>query len=301
MSSVYTPTAVKLVNVTLTSDLDARNAASINTPMQAIADGVAYLNTETTPLADLATLTATAAPADGLVRHVIGFGLYVFQTAVTSGLSPFWLAADDLTPGGWVSSTAHETSIVRRVPVGLGLRGITNGGSGGTPATVNPNTTLLGFTIPIGADGQLDAGSFFPIRVYTGATNQYGYLIDIHSEMIDGATLTSATLNLFPVSGHAGLPTRQPRFAICRAALPSTTTNLLSTGNGYVQLAAANTAAYQVANALVFTPDQNNTIDKSTYRYFAIILDEAGTNALAGCGYHTIELAMSALPDARRG
>ncbi len=45
MSSVYTPTAVVLGNITLPSDGDAHSAASVNAPLAAIADGVAFAMT----------------------------------------------------------------------------------------------------------------------------------------------------------------------------------------------------------------------------------------------------------------
>lgn len=301
MTATYVPTPTALVDVTEPVDTEPRTVASVTQMTREIADGVMFAQSRTDVLATLAALTAIATPADGLVRHVLGFGLYVFKTSATTGLAPFRLAADDATAGGWVASAAHETVLVRQVPVGLGLRGITNGGAGSTPGTVTVNTTNLAFIPVIGADAQLDFGGMYNLRTYTGATQNYGYLIDINAEMVTGSALSSATL-LFTPTSHAGLPTRQPQFAIVRSSVTSVArVNLLSTGNGYVTNAAASNAAYQnVDQSLVFTPDQNATIDKTLYRYYAIVIDEAGTNAVVGNGYHAIQLNFSTIPDARR-
>lgn len=299
--AVYVPTAVALGSLTLPADGETIEAVDVNAPLQALGDGLTFESARTVPLADLVALAAITTPADGLVRHVLGFGWYVFKTSATAGLSPFRIAATDATAGGWLSSTTHQTTLIRQVPVGLNFRGITNGGAGSTPSTITPTTTTMSFIVPIGGDAQTDWGSMYPLRTFTGATQNFGYQIDINDELVDGATLASATLRCRPQGGHAGLPTRQPQLAIVRTTVTAVAqVNLLSTGNGYVTMAAANTAAYQADQALVFTPDQNNVIDKTTYRYFAIIIDEAGTNAIAGIGYHSIELSMSAIPDGRR-
>lgn len=265
MTATYVPTPAALVNVTEPVDTEPRTVASVTQMTRPIADGVMHVQSRTDVVASVAALAGIAAPADGTVRHVLGFGMYVFKTSATTGLNPFRVAASDATPGGWVASAAHQTTLTRQVPVGLNFRGITNGGSGSTPGTVTATTTTLGFCVAIGADAQLDYGSMYPLRVFTGATQNYGYMIDVNDEMVDGATLTSATLRFRPVGGHAGLPTRQPQFAIVRTTVTAVAlANLLSTGNGYVTLAAGSTGAYQADQALVFSPDQNNVIDKTT-------------------------------------
>jgi len=66
MSSVYTPSSVALGNITIPSDGDARSAASVNVPMQAIADGVKYVDARIASLegnwqlVDYVTLTGTS-------------------------------------------------------------------------------------------------------------------------------------------------------------------------------------------------------------------------------------------------
>ena len=120
---------------------------------------------------------------------------------------------------------------------------------------------------------------------------------------MDGSTLSSATLYFRPIGGHASVPTVQPWVGIIRnvrTAYNPFADKLKSGATGYTQLAAASVAAYQVDQALVFTPDQNNLIDLSTYSYLLVIGDEGAGNMLAGNRYAQVALAMTAIPDARR-
>jgi hypothetical protein len=63
---------------------------------------------------------------------------------------------------------------------------------------------------------------------------------------------------------------------------------------------AVSLAAYQVQRTLVFTPNQNATIDTSQYGYFAVFFDEAGTNSVAGALLFYLALSFTNIPDARR-
>lgn len=299
--SVYTPTPAALGDITLPYDGKTIVAADVNAPFQSVADGVKLVQDRTDVVADLTALAAIAAPANGLVRHVVGFGLYVFQTSATTGLSPFRVAAADATAGGWVASHAHETSRTVIVP-GDRMHAITGDGAGAIQ-TVNPTGVSFSWAPLAQADASFDTGSFYALRTYTGATNHYGYKIPLDEFLIHGATLSSATLRYRPTSAHAALPARQPKLAIVRTPLTGyapVAVALLSTGSGYVQDTAADVAAFEADRSLVFTPDQNQVIDKLTYRYFAIVLDSAGTNSVAGNAFHAIELAHTAIPDARR-
>lgn len=323
MSSVYTPTPVALANITIPSDLDPRNAASVNAPLQAIADGVKF-NTDTattetatraaadtaesartTALANLAALTAIAAPADQTVRHVVGQGFFVFLTAGVAGLSPFALAADDATPGAWIASSAHQTTKTGRVflnrePISASLSGSTTLGA-----------VVLNFGVDFGTATATEitrrAFGFLTKVTNTGANNWH-YLIPLDDELIDGATLAQATLYCRPANSHVGLPTRQISVCLVRAtytgssgaALPNPDKLISTPASGHVALAAGSTGAYQADQALVYVPDQNNVIDKSLYTYAAIIADEGGANALSGAAFAMIDLTMTGIPDARR-
>lgn len=166
---------------------------------------------------------------------------------------------------------------------------------------IPPTTALL----------KLTGDSLYPAAAYGGAggTKRRRYIISLDDAMIDGATLSSAVLRFTTFVTHAAVPVELPQIAIYRRALASTVltgygaySTLLSTGNGYATLATpASVAAYEVENTITFTPNQNNVIDRATYRYFACIGDEARTNATDNSNaYHTISLNFAAPPDARR-
>lgn len=323
MSSVYTPTPVALANITIPSDGDAKSAASVNAPLEAIADGVKY-NTDTatteastraaadtaesartTPLANLAALTALAAPADQMVRHVVGQGFFVFLTAGSAGFSPFALAADDATPGAWIASSAHQTTRTGRVflnrePISASLSGSTTLG----PVTLNYAVDFANATAT-----EITRRAFgFLTKVGTAGSGNWHFLVPLDDDLVDGATLTQATLYCRPANSHVGLPTRQISVCLIRstytgssgAALPNPDKLISTPASGHVALAAGSTGAYQADQALVYVPDQNNVIDKSLYTYAAIIADEGGTNGLAGAAFAMIDLTMTGIPDARR-
>ncbi len=290
MSSVYSPTAVKLDDITLPDDGDTIEAADVGVPLEAVADGVEFLNQRTDVLADLAALAAITTPADGLVRHVLGFGLYVFKTSATTGLSPFRVAAGDATAGGWKSSTAHETTRTVYAP-GRCINGITG-------AAQAPTISSLFFNGPLAADGAYTAGSFSPSRASTDATNAWGFCLPIDEWLVEGATISSVTLRWTP--DFAGAPAVYPQFEVVRTArtgLGATTTSLRS--GGFV-IDSGGTYDPTVTRNVLYTADQNNVIDLATYNYAVVIFDEHGAGATNGNTFHSAAVAMTAIPDARR-
>lgn len=298
MSSTYAGNSASYpANITIPSDGDAFDASAFNPAYEGLADRASFLKAAiATPLADLTALAAIAAPSDGLVRHVVGHGLYVFKTSATTGLTPFRVAAADATPGGWVSSTAHETSVTKWVAAAL-TSGV-SGNSGG-PVAEPPSTDPTGF-IGLSTGGRVRAGFLRVSLASLSGTDAYGFQIPLDAFLVDGATLDTATLYFRPTA-HGADPAERPRFGIIRSpkAGPYTVvpTALLSSGGGLVQDAGG---TYVSDRTLVFTPDQNNVIDLDAYTYTALIWDEHSTNAVLGNGYAGVELAMSGVPDARR-
>ncbi len=301
MPNTYTPTPAVLTTVTEPVDGERRNAASVTLMTRALADAVILTQPRVTPLANLAALAAILVPTDGLVRFVDGYGLYVFRTAATTGLSPFRVAAGDATAGGWVSATAHETTKSVLVPC-VHVRSIT--GSSSTPGPIDITGTLDFVPVEV-TDTALNLQGFYSLVVYTGgsAVTFYAWMLPIDDFLIDGATLNSATLFLRPIGGHGGLPTEQPLLNIFRTPLTGyapSPASFRSTGPGFQQLNAADVTAYQADQQLVYTPNQNNVINRTLYSYAAVIADESGTNALAGCRFAALRLDFTAIPDARR-
>jgi hypothetical protein len=243
------------------------------------------------PLATLAVLTAIAAPADGTVRHVLGFGLYVFKTSATTGLSPFRLAADDATTGGWLSSTAHQTTLTRQVP-GNEFTWI-------TPTAIAPTVDVQGLKPITGTDTELwGAQGLTILAASTHATDTWGYLAPIDKYLVHGATLASATLRWTP--DDSTTPTVGPQIAVIRTAhtgLALTSDNLRS--GGFV-IDSGGTWSTGVDRNIVFTADQNNVIDLDTYSYAVLYFDQHGATSSAGNVIHRTTLSMTGIPDARR-
>ena len=303
--AILTPTAVTLPgSITIPADGENIDAADVNGPFQHIADGVAFTTAQLAVLADIAALAAIAAPTNGLVRTVRGFGLYEFRTSATTGLSPFRVAAGDATVGGWVSGTAYETAKTARAY--LGQFSPLASKSAGALAAVGLNYAVL-FAPATATDIDLSAFGFMTRQASVGANNWH-FHVPLNALLIDGATLASATLRCRPAGSHVGLPTRQISLCLIRntftgssgSSMPNPDRLISAPASGHVALAAASTAAYEADQGLVYTPNQNNVINKSLYSYAALIADEGGANALAGAAFASIELAMTGIPDARR-
>lgn len=103
---------------------------------------------------------------------------------------------------------------------------------------------------------------------------------DLTPYLIDGATITAVSVSVRGATGHAALPALMPRIRVGRnngstdSALHSSGTRVLDTS--------ATTTAYQNTHAITATCDQNNVVDKSTCYYYLSVMNEGGTNAIAG-------------------
>lgn len=301
MGSPYTPSPVTLGTITVPADGDARNAAVFNVPMQAIADGVKFATVRGDALADLTALAAITTPANGLVRHVTGQGLYVFQTSATTGVSPYRVAAADATPGGWLSSHAHQTTQTRLVSASnMPMPWVLNAAT--TPWTVG-QVNVPGVPAAAATDIQLLNGQLqVNISVTTGSAVARALRFPIDQFLVDGATLSSITMRMQGASGHAALPALMPQFGVIRNDADGTsggTANLLTSGSGLVTDPTALLATYVAAHSVVFTPNQNNVIDKTQYSYSLIWWNEGSTNSIVGQLINSFSF-VHAITDARR-
>lgn len=271
------------------------NAVDVTVPIEGLSDRTAFIKAALQPLASLAALTAIAAPADGLVRHVLGQGWFEFKTAASVGvndISPFKLAADDLTPGAWTSSTAHETSIIRYVSCSR-VKAVTNVAMAPTSGIVAWNPVTSAEITYVGA------GSFQVNIASTDATNAWGFLIPIDEVLIKGAKLDTVALNWTPDDSSA--PAVMPQMAVIRTprsgSLPAS-----------VHLRAAGflidpDPSYVAGSdhTIAYTCDQNNDpINTGAYAYAVLIFDEHGSSASVGNTYHNLSIVMTNIPDARR-
>lgn len=126
------------------------------------------------------------------------------------------------------------------------------------------------------------------------ATDRRVYMLDANAHFPDGATLVSATLYYRPASGHGALPANFPALSITRASNTAGVEEfLLSTSAGWAIDTAASVAAYEAPRSLVFTPNQNATIDRDVYSYMIRLADEGGANAVANLKFYSVKLTFS--------
>lgn len=138
------------------------------------------------------------------------------------------------------------------------------------------------------------------IDMYTG----YAQFVDVNiawsrhiclpldQDLIHGATLVSATLNLKGAPAHVALPLGPPTLSLIRyTANGEVVEELLSTG---MVADPSILAVYEANHTFTYTTDQYNVIDRSgTYTYAAIISNEAGYDALQYLRLYSLTLTMS--------
>lgn len=215
MSHVYTPTPTKLArnDATLPDNItDRRDAASVNTPFQALADGIEFLSAR--------------------VR-----------------LANFWPVV--------VSASA------------------TNAGTHSLGGNAWPSTNLV-----VAVDSTILGAP------YTTAGTPKGFCFLRHlgpEQLTDGCTLTEVRLNLDSAGNtHTNLPACMPSIRVVRTVPGSgTIQDLLSTGGGVVTDPSATVGAFDVQHDIVYTANQNNVIDHSTYRYALSYQQEGGVDAVS--------------------
>ncbi len=286
MPTPYAPVPTRLpASLTLPQDLiDQRTAASVNQVFQPLGDGVEFDSLRLDQLASLTALKAILVPTNGLVRNVVGYGIYVFLTAATYGQEPYFCAATDLTPGRWVSEHAYSRvssatgsgasppSVYRTVNAGRPLPGasaVVTITSNPALSTVIPSAALL-----------VGRGFLQFLTVVTGSGASGTHVVyDITDALIDKCTLFSVDVTITPNAAHVGLPQLMPTGYIMRThALTGVAANLRS-GGPFVDTSLL--AAYNVLHEIGGPCDQNNLIDLSLYNYSLVFTNEGGTNSLA--------------------
>lgn len=131
----------------------------------------------------------------------------------------------------------------------------------------------------------------------TSLTNQYAYMMPLRS-IHNGATLTGAVLSLKAnPATRIGLPNGNlPAFGIFSADNAGNIYQLLGAGTGFVSDTSGTFAAYTANHTVSFTPTVNNTINSTSYSYFAIVLDECGTsNTQTGNLFYGITLSYGSI------
>jgi len=129
---------------------------------------------------------------------------------------------------------------------------------------------------------------FQPSGVDAGESKGIIYMMPLTADLLnDGDTLVEVRINILTAgaaggTAHSALPQSMPAIALTRMARDgSSAAVLLSTGNGWTTDGSATQAAYDTEHDIVQVPNQNNTIDHTSYIYTLYYLHEGGSNAKA--------------------
>lgn len=323
--AIYTPSAAELGDFPLVEAGTNIDAADVNIPFQAIADGVVYATergaSRLDTLADLTALAAVTTPTDGLIRSVVDYGLYRFESSsILVANAATVIAATDATPGKWhwaglnLSGAANGIAALNAssqllVPVGgfptfssatSRVRSVALDNFKHTAGLATRAKTAQFGNANVEANGDVvlvSGGLKFANA--PGAATSIGVQICLDDYLHNGATLSSIVLQVQGAAAHAGLPGTQLSAGIFRKAKFSSGLTSLRSAGDFATDAQASTGAYQASHTLSLSPDQNNVIDTTAYSYHLQLWDEFGANALIGATVHGIELTNNLIADMR--
>jgi hypothetical protein len=109
--------------------------------------------------------------------------------------------------------------------------------------------------------------------VGTSSAEGHHVLYDVTPQMVDGAIVTQFGLELIGNTSH--VPAMMPAIGLSRySPTAGTWQSLLAAG--MVDDTSASGAAYSAAHDIRLYPDQNATVDLSSYVYYAVICPEGG-------------------------
>jgi hypothetical protein len=312
-SGAYT-TGGTVVNVSLTpavtlpSDGDTLDAASVNAALEACADRDQFLNLPLASLSDFDALRAidTTNLDYGAKRSVRAQGIYELED--TGGGGPHsgavddepWTIAPTTGPGVWRAAT--HFSATRTVMVPLGQLALVSTNGSGTIAADDRTGYSFDFGAVTATQLNQKVSGSRSLVASTTANKCYLFALDITSFMVDGATLSEATFRYTPASGHGALPALFPGLALVSyEPATSTVTVMRVPAQGFTYDTAASVVAYETLNReLTYTPTQGNVIDKAGRVYFVYVADEGGSaNAIAGATFGSLELSFTDIKDAR--
>ena len=290
MSSTYGTSK----SVTIPSDGDTIDATDVNVPIAAMWD-------EHDVLADITALRAILVPTHGLVRFVRGYGHYVFVTSGTysasTANSPWITTATDGTPGRWVLQLTADSN--KTIVRSFGCADASPRGTDVQAKTWDPSALVYLSWVDYDSTGNDAARAYF-IPDYTqikfptvnvGAATGRHLVFPLNPYLENGATLDSVKL-ILGGQAHVALPAMMPSLGVARLEPVANTMDSLRAA-GALDDSSANAAAYDAIHDITLTTDQNQTIDLSTYVYFAVVCNEGHTNALAELRLRQIVLTMT--------
>jgi hypothetical protein len=235
-------------------------------------------------------------------------GTWTLSASSSGIVVPSSSTTEVIASGMAAGVTARTAGALQSTAVGgLALNGgATDAIAFGTSRSKTIFVPAMGASIALGAAGALGAFQswqvlattgqpivngvgFVSAQVNTANANQTSYQLpfDPSAHLYNGATLTSAVFYFVPTAGHGALP-NQPAFGIYRAKRDSTIQEQpLLSGVGYVVATVGTVGAYNsgATQSITYTPNQNNVMDTVNFEYMAIIWDESGSHAIAGCQF----------------
>lgn len=110
---------------------------------------------------------------------------------------------------------------------------------------------------------------------------------------VDGAIITQLTCDLIGGPGHAALPAMMPAIGLVRYSPAADTWEPLLAA-GMQDDTSAGVGAYEAIHEIRLTPDQNSTVDLSTYDYYIVVCPEGGANAQGGLSIRSFHASNSA-------
>lgn len=307
MAHDYSPTPTLFTACPCPDDLDPRTVASVNAGLEALSDGVAYLNQKISaivPVADLTALANILAPTDGQAQLVRNFGVYVFTHPSSYGtaLNSDDVLASDATPGAWrragrTRRLLERSIVLRDYDAAYDPSPIVDATNTGLVtrdygATFYPEARFYGQSgggypaIVLHQVAQVVSGGIVMQLSPGGATSKtYGLQWCVDDVLSQGATIFGAKFGVQPATGRGSFPSallfscglfRCPRYP-GSASTPSLTPLSSSYTGGFFQDTSASVADYETPHQLVYGANQNNVVDLESYTYYAQFWNEAGS------------------------
>ena len=283
---------------------DLRNAASVDVALEALADRTQFLATNqpvwSAPLANLSALQSinTTNMPTGTSRVVTGQGLYIFNSASVAQEYEPWIVRPSVGTGRWIPATTHDTDVTRVVS-GLDVRWIGYPAQGLVGTDITTFATGATNTVAFGADiggtaattiAYVDGGKAVVPAFSLTPNNVCPLLWVLDPYLIDGAAIIKIDVHM-KRSAAGAIP---PGFGVKRISHTGAgnATSLKSTAFGFATGSGTGDITW------AWTPDQNNTVDKTAYSYILVAYGDSGASA-ATDSWLSFDVSMS-VPDARR-
>lgn len=138
-----------------------------------------------------------------------------------------------------------------------------------------------------------DAGRLRFVTANAGSALAKHVLFPLNAYVIHEGTFVDVVLRLQGNAGHGGLPANMPTLGIARYD-PAANTWASLVAAGATADTSVDVAAYEALHTITATVDQNATIDREQYVYYAVVANEAGANALGQLALVSLRVRMTA-------